>query len=656
MAERLKQTQERVTVDALHPLAIYNAFPRDFVSAEQLIQYLPTIVRIGCDVVWINPIQECTASRFYNRPSKLTGETIRVKDSLYAMTDPVRTLPGWDIASIQRLTTAANGLGMDMMFDLVLNHVGKDAIMVRDHKTRHLFINGKFNDTMDFNYEDPAVRREAIAFWKDYITRYIGTYGFSGIRLDAVRLVHPEIQREIIEHANECVRRLGQLKAEQIELRIAVLQQSNPGAPIPETLLHQRELAQKWVERGALIFGEFLFGNEAKREDEISRLSAGGLQGSYDVLTNSIYYGVSSPLRYADIANFKGWTIGEMRDKGQLTRIGTVGFTGNHDERPLLLECAARLAAQKTGQLQYLEQSLNWQEAIRRMEVLYPTINTILQDIAADPQSATAQELEKMMKQHIATVAFASDGGYYLLSGDEYGAPFPKNVFGTRQGGPLYPDGGGMAHGWGGNFDLRGFFQEINQTLKSLPIPREVYAFDICYPEDARAAKKGELHPREENLRCIVRATGNALDVIVVNTGGAPVVITPEHIANIHLQMQQYNPKLYKQYFSHPEKLFFHGVNGVIIPSTLGLQQRIIPHIEQAVLTTQVPTIAGQFTAAAAQFGQPSMPPQDQQSQRLVVSAYQQQQEDRPRLSIIRRQQLAPSTQPPLPGTSLQPK
>lgn len=136
MAELPEQTQAQLPAE--HPIAIYNAFPRDFANMQQLMDYLPRIAEMRCDVVWINPIQECTANRFYERTSKLTGQQIHVKDSVYAMTRDDRFLPGWE-GNVAALTDVANGLGMDMMFDLVLNHVSTDAEMTRRPENRDWF-------------------------------------------------------------------------------------------------------------------------------------------------------------------------------------------------------------------------------------------------------------------------------------------------------------------------------------------------------------------------------------------------------------------------------------------------------------------------------------------------------------------------------------
>ena len=750
MAELPEQAQAQLSVE--HPIGIYNAFPGDFDNVQQLIQYLPTIAGMGCDVVWINPIQECRGrpDKFYDRPSKLTGEQIKVKDSLYAMTRDDRFLPGWlrDPAELTQLTTAANGLGMDMMFDLVLNHIGTDARITVDPRFSHWFNNPRppFDDVKTFKYGyellmmpalpsngvpefnkiylekqgdrlkyivahptrrnregkpervegfvdisiegeltwEKIIKRKAEILeqtynqgntkycdlqiiqqtlqqlWFPYIEKYIGTYGFSGVRLDAVRYVHPEVQKAVIEYADRCVRQLGHDKLIDINDKIAAFTKSNPGTPIPEALQKQTQLAQKWMDNGVLVFGEFLF--ERNPQQEMDRLIQGGLAKEYDLITNSIYYGntttTSYPSRYGEYQTREGtrhwqyegaeelkrWAGGEMALKRQLTTIGTVGFTGNHDERPLALECAARLAAYRVNHKQKEKNpraddrslGLVKDSSAYRMRALGEEIETIFREIQAGNPN-TIQQLERMMKQHIATVAFASDGGYYMLSGDEYGAPNPKNVFGARQDGPLYPDGGGLGQHWGGRHNLTRFFQEINQTLKALPIPREIYAFDICYPEDKTAHSKDVLHPQQENLRCIVRVTDNAVDVVLVNVSGRAVSLTPEHIQNIQQQMKQYNLELYHKYFEQPEKVFYHGV-GIAIPPESGLQQRATSQAQ----VTQIPSslIAPQLqqhptiTHAYQQ--------RQQQSDSLVAAAEQQQ---RQRLTIVRPQQ-QPSTNP----------
>lgn len=68
-----------------------------------------------------------------------------------------------------------------------------------------------------------------------------------------------------------------------------------------------------------------------------------------------------------------------------------------------------------------------------------------------------------------------------------------------------------------------------NITWAIQAIPRKTYAFDICYPEDGFAARKDVLNPQQENLRCIVRVTDNAVDVVMVNVSDREINLTQEH-------------------------------------------------------------------------------------------------------------------------------
>lgn len=481
------------------PLILYNAFPRAYKSISELKQHLPKIQTMGFNAVWLNPFQRCREddSGLFEKSDKVSG----IKDgnlmtgSIYAMTDEKRIAAFWstgddktDDHEIQLFTDEAKKLGLCTMFDLVLNHVASNAKIVKDHPEWFHKPKPPFIDAAEFNLESNNIRKEIIEkFWKPYIYKYIVEYGFTGIRIDAVGHADPYLQSELLKYADDlCVQH------------------------------HKQKL---------ITLGELLFSGSHAEDNPIHKLANAGV--SYTYITNSIYYGDSSSFEGA-IQSLPEWSNTEMGEKRPLARLGTIGFSGNHDERSLLMSMLMRLAFSELKDKGELVDN-------RRLNAMraYPIVQSYLEKINGDTKDeAFFLMINKMMKENLATVACASCGGYYLLCGDEYGSPHSKGVFERQDGSHVYESGGGPDEKFGGAVDIADFVCSLNSSLKRLSEPDIMYWYEIVYP--------GHEQDPDRDLRVIIRHNVKSppynLEVVITNTGDKCHEITPELLHNIFMQ------------------------------------------------------------------------------------------------------------------------
>ena len=178
------------------------------------------------------------------------------------------------------------------------------------------------------------------------------------------------------------------------------------------------------LKREAVIFGELLY--ERNIEPMLDSLREYNVQITH--ITNSLYWTNFSTERRAEyFRNVQGST---PRMLGLLNTVthedphrygGSVGFGGSHDEDSLFTSCKKNLF---------------------------------------------------VAKQKIASVAFTSTGGWFLICGDEFGYERKKNkppfAFKVQGRGPLKIN----THDWllaGTERDLTGFILEINAALARLP-------------------------------------------------------------------------------------------------------------------------------------------------------------------------------------------
>jgi starch synthase (maltosyl-transferring) len=179
---------------------IYNLFPLLAGRVSQWTPHLERAAAMGFDWIFVNPIQQ-------------TGRS----GSLYSIKDYFRINPAFlDGASapedqVRAMIRAANGLGLKVMVDLVINHCAYDSPLVSAHPEWFVRENGRvvhpscdhdgqrvvWEDLAQFDF-GPAAEREALVRYCLEIMRFLCRLGFSGFRCDAAYQLPPEVWERLI--------------------------------------------------------------------------------------------------------------------------------------------------------------------------------------------------------------------------------------------------------------------------------------------------------------------------------------------------------------------------------------------------------------------------------------------------------------------------
>lgn len=435
------------------PLAIYNAFPRDFPSIKDLINYIPNIRKMEMDIVWVNPFTNCDINKTVSvRKDKINNKPYTMVNSIYACNDlDSFSWPGnnnsLEIEVIQDLCQAIINNKMIPMFDLVLNHVG---FLGKFHIENQELFNTKlpdknFQDVIKFDYFSHDMSKEKLKQilnkWYSYI-EFMYKLGFQAVRIDAIKHLSVGIQEKIIQYINS-------------------------------------------LDKNMIIFGELLF----DKGFDVNQLAVELGNIKYSCITNSIYYQEKDDIKHLNT---------EMGIKRQLTNLGTIGFTGNHDELPL---------SAKTYQ-EYFGYKLNY--LVNDYENNEPYKNLL-----------------EFMRRKIAIVALCSGGGYYILSGDEIGSPYPKSVFSLQK--DLYDNKKSPFHNLypvppfqssPPTFNMANFITNLNKVRKSLSntqnSPFFYYEFK-SYPENYKIFKIIRYNKKNGS-----NYTNSSADIILVLTFDNP--------------------------------------------------------------------------------------------------------------------------------------
>ncbi|MDB5589910.1 maltotransferase domain-containing protein [Enterovirga sp.] len=187
---------------------IYNLFPLLVGTVSAWTAELPRIAGMGFDWVYVNPFHEAGFS-----------------GSLYATRDVSKLDPrfrdpdgGADDEQIRAFVDAAQGHGLRVMSDLVVNHASKDAVLAGERPDAFLrnmwgelespyavdpddpSKRTVWGDLAEFDYATPAARDFLIGYWDSYIARMQGL-GIAGFRCDAAYKVPPEVWTRLISGA-----------------------------------------------------------------------------------------------------------------------------------------------------------------------------------------------------------------------------------------------------------------------------------------------------------------------------------------------------------------------------------------------------------------------------------------------------------------------
>lgn len=416
-------------------LRMYNMFPRHYADFDAMTADLERVAKRGFSHVWTNPLQQTTDVEKCDWPA---GTPNGNKGSLYSMRDPWRFNPDFSAAAkdaslsddaidtadreaILRFTAEARKQELVPVFDLVLSHLAPDSKIVdgthpklQQVDTTRWFArwpNGKpKRHGLDENNQPlPEVREPHKEIWDDVVM------------LD---YDDPVIRQEIIDH-------LWKPFVEQyLELGFLGIRVDSVANNHPDVMAQVIEhFCSKFAEKYGTeptIIGESL-GGTLETQGKISPHATHLYNSGYWVrnLTGP-NIGASDQTPQEFWGTESNWYQQEMGLKQKLVffdpdghavpnrKGGTVGYAGSHDELP-------------------------WIEYLRS------------EDGALDAKAAA-----QALREKIATVALASDGGWFLTSFDERLDTTLRTVFDNQKQGEYLGD-------------LSDYVREINGFLKQMP-------------------------------------------------------------------------------------------------------------------------------------------------------------------------------------------
>lgn len=395
-------------------LKLYNQFPRCYQNIGQATQQLPSIAAMGFNVVWVNPLQS-TAKQKVARYFPENEKPSMVNGSIYAMFDPQKLNSDFfqenPEVELATYTKTARDNGLMPIFDLVLNHLAIDSPLVSNDakllseyniKTSEWFQkDSRWDDVCQFKYDDPVIAEQIVThLWKPYIKKYISEYGFMGARIDAARLIPPNVQKELYDYIKQCV-------AETYGVE-------------------------------PIIFAEILYTPQESFDAMLQLHDKLGITH----MTNDFYW-TNSNLNNWQQTNEKYFRQNNLSER---YKIATVGFAGSHDEDTLFVH-ALKILAQPYINISESEIKVTAQQLAER----YQSENIPMVDVKTLNKYAKkhlelkkafqlyqqkvipADDILEKMKILVALAALSSNGGYYLMSGDEYASTLRKNVFTTEE-------------------------------------------------------------------------------------------------------------------------------------------------------------------------------------------------------------------------------
>lgn len=421
-------------------LCCYDMFPRQFVKndkglkpIEAMADYIPKISQMGFNAVWINPIQEPGNGEVLTKRDKNIGVRINnlVSYSLYAMKYPYLINREFSVVprddngnllvtedkafeldkiALRNFTDTARKNNIVPMFDLVMNHVASDAPLCNEKPHWFKGIDPDFKDARKFNYDDAKIRGEIIKeFWEPYIRCYMLDYGFDGVRVDAVGYLHPELRKEIYELINKIAR------------------ENNKPKPV---ILDEALFSDKPVHLVA----------ETLRLDHIGPTHI--TSGVYYVHQNEKSLSGGLPQWTKEESGVKASIVfqnktGEL--KKNVNSGGSINFCGNHDHNSLSMMILYEMAHERLNADSKMENlchrvmktvdnkgNYGKEEAVESI-FLHSYINDIQQE--ALKNDSIKEDIERRMREKIATCALIGGGGWFILSGDETGDTTAKPVF-----------------------------------------------------------------------------------------------------------------------------------------------------------------------------------------------------------------------------------
>lgn len=356
-------------------IRMIDMMPRSFGSISAMTRALFHYADLGFNVVWVQPFQQTG-----RMPITVPWSDEQQSGSCYAMTELLSDHFDVDgnVDDIREFTRIAKDKGIIPIFDLVAHHVAKEAVESRDnffYAHQNWFKpydpNAPYKDCREFDYANTSVRAEIMAFWKNYIDKYVKSYGFMGVRIDASLEIPLDVQRELNSYIRDAC-------GDQHHVPPVIFAEILP----------------------APGFDIMPFIHESKS----------GHQPGFNFATNNSYWTLG--IFQLNLSGYMDST-GKLSGIGGGDGVGMVGYSGSHDQRTLIGTVTEEIARE-----------LVWRAN--------PGINPSSPDFVRKVSDKMTEILpsmivhhndfvESLMKKKDALVSFLSYGGRYMLAGDEYG-------------------------------------------------------------------------------------------------------------------------------------------------------------------------------------------------------------------------------------------
>lgn len=435
------------------PLLIYNQFPRVWdMNFQEMSKHLQNIKDMGFNIIWVNPFFK-TSEKVVTRIDEFTGETIRVKGSLYAMSTKDEYCQGVNEEDIKKYAQQAKNEGLSLIFDLVTNHVDKDSKYYEDNKTLFEDNNKKWDDIIPFDYSTQYNKTKIFKdFWNPLINKMIELGFDGGVRIDYATGINPDILKQCIGYLKE--------------------QTTNPiifgESLIPHSLLHT---LPKYKDVGFIN------------------------------LTNAALFLSKEKINRKE--GFVNHDLGLKRlilHQSDVWRHGTIGFPGSHDNGTILQaavkESLTKKVIEDNLKSSYpISTALNQlTQALKSNPMNYKAWDDYKKNIQNAEKKTAGQLVQKRLssvidkefwaKERIAIAAFCSDAGWYLMAGDEVLSEVSKSPFIRADDKPFAINQQNDIRDIN-NFSITNqipnFIKKVNTIFLKLKDPEDLFWCDVFY-------------------------------------------------------------------------------------------------------------------------------------------------------------------------------
>lgn len=425
------------------PLLVYNQYPRVWgMDFKAMTAYVTKIRELGFNVVWVNPFFQ-SSDTVVKRFNKFTGEELDVKGSLYAMKLDGSCKPEMQDTqeNIIGYTSTVSSRDMIPIFDLVLNHIAKDSLAIKEHPSWFKEQDSHWDDICPFNYTDENRSEIFETIWRPLLDQMV-ELGFQGMRVDYGTDVDQATLRMCVVHLRTKIKDPLIVFGEALipvgkDVRGVLASCRNSG------FTHLTNLSV-FLSKGQILQG--------KRPD--------------------------NPLGYQWFLHDLGLKKSTCSGKCGDFWTGTVGFSGSHDHGTTLLGGILNSIPEKEILRYYKAHSKEFTE--RGLKLIKKKIAGIL--AVEKLSSATPKQKLEIVKERMAIAAFSSDAGWYCFSSDEWLSEVAKSPFVCSDGAPFHREESIPSEG---NAKIVEFIKNINSTFLRLREAPKVFWVEVFYTDDS---------------------------------------------------------------------------------------------------------------------------------------------------------------------------